>query len=325
MIEAKTRFDRGQEAQGIASLTEALALARASDGVPWAVAGPKAAAPLYDRALRLGIERPFVQALIRRGRIAPPDAARAAIDWPWPVKLYTFGRFNMLRDGTRLRPGGKAQAKPLELLKLLIASGGRSVPAARLAETLWPEVEDDTALGNFETTLHRLRRLLGDAEALVHEDQCLSLDSRRVWVDLWAFERLLTEAGDADPAAALDQRERALKLYLGPFLKEESAAWVLVPRERLRAKYLRHAERLGLHLERQGDLESAIDGYLRGIEVDPWAEPFYLGLMRCYQKLERKSDALRAYQRCYRALSQLNMTPSPAVQSIYRALMAPSS
>ena len=77
------------------------------------------------------------------------------------VRISTLGRFNVEVDGQPLQFGAKAQRKPLELLKVIIALGGESAPVEALTESLWPESEGDTAYNSFGTTLNRLRNLIG--------------------------------------------------------------------------------------------------------------------------------------------------------------------
>ena len=59
---------------------------------------------------------------------------------------------------------------------------------------LWPDVDGDAAQRSFDTTLHRLRKIMGDDRVLVLRDGKLSLDGRYCRVDVWAFERLLGQS-----------------------------------------------------------------------------------------------------------------------------------
>ena len=113
-----------------------------------------------------------------------------------PVKIYSLGRFLIEIDGNPIRFTAKAQRKPLELLKALVALGGETVPVDQLTESLWPEAEGDKAQGSFATTLHRLRGLIGSA-SLRHADARLTLDPGCCWVDAWAFAALLQHASRA--------------------------------------------------------------------------------------------------------------------------------
>jgi len=97
--EAHAAFQRGQAGRGINRLAQALALGRGMGGATWLLAGPRMSARLYDRALAAGIEVDHVQQLIRRRRLTAPDPTLAADHWPWPVKVYTLGHFDLIVDG----------------------------------------------------------------------------------------------------------------------------------------------------------------------------------------------------------------------------------
>jgi DNA-binding SARP family transcriptional activator len=314
---AVAAFQSGADRLGLDRLADALALSRAMDGATWLMAGPPASARLYDRALAAGIEVDHVQRLIRRHRLSPPDPATAAEAWPWPIRVYTLGRFELLRDGVPLRPSGKAQSKPLELLKCLLASGGLVVSQDHVADMLWPDSEGDAADQTLRTTLHRLRKLLQHEEAVRLESRQLHLDPRCVWADCLAFDR----AAHHPQLAGRDSLQRGVNRYRGLFLPGESAAWVVACRERLRAQYVRMSERLGFLLEQDGDDAAAADCYVRAIEVEPLTEIFYRRLMSIYARLDRRPEALLVYQRCRQSLlSRLGVSPSAETQALHLAL-----
>ncbi len=70
------------------------------------------------------------------------------------------------------------------MLKALIAFGGKDVGETRLSDALWPDAEGDAARTSFDTTLHRLRKLIGNDKAIVINEGLLSLDDRKVWTDV---------------------------------------------------------------------------------------------------------------------------------------------
>jgi two-component SAPR family response regulator len=114
---------------------------------------------LCAHALRQGIEVNYVKELIRHRGLTPPDAETE--DWPWPVKIYALGRFSVVIDDEPLRSEGKAQKRPLDLLKAILAHGGRGVNQDDLANLLWPDL--DAARSALEVTLHRLRTTMSSA------------------------------------------------------------------------------------------------------------------------------------------------------------------
>jgi DNA-binding SARP family transcriptional activator len=251
--------------------------------------------------------------LIKKCELLAPTPE--AIDWPFPVKIYTLGRFSVLVDGKPLQSGGRAQRKPLELLMALVALGGRDVSESRLTEALWPDAEGAAAHEVCAINLHRLRKLLGYDRAISLQGNRFSLDPRYVWVDVWAFERGL--------ASAQATSEKSLALYRGPFLgKDTDFGWALPLRERLRAKFLRHLAHWGASLLKAKEFELAITILEKGINVDPLAEEFYRNLMLAYQALSRRAEAIGVYRRCQKILAgTLGISPAPETVSLYQTLL----
>ena len=315
--EAAAALRMGQNERGLACLAEALAASRAMGGATWRMAGAEASASLYDHALAAGIEVDHVRQMIRRQRLNPPDPATAAPAWPWPIRLYTLGRFEILLDDEPLRSAGKAQRKPLELLQCLCAFGGQAIDQDRVTDALWPDNDGDAADQSLRTTLHRLRKLLRTDAAVRLDNRQLHLDPRHVWADCLAVDRVAHHPDLQDRA----NLQRTLERYRGPFLPGESAPWALAFRERLRTETLRMAERLGGLLEAAGDWPAAVDCYLRAIEVEPLAENFYRHLMAAYERLDRRPEALLAYQRCRQTLlSRLGISPALETQALHQRL-----
>jgi DNA-binding SARP family transcriptional activator len=87
--------------------------------------------------------------------------------------------------------------------------------------------------------------------------------------------------------------DEALTLYTGPFLLDDiEQPSYTVRREQLRARLLRTLTRVGRHWEESGRGETAVDAYLRCIEVDEQCEAFYRNLMLCHQRQGNAAEAL---------------------------------
>jgi hypothetical protein len=193
---------------------------------------PRQIARLFARALDAGIETAWVVNAIQRRDLAPP--ALASPTWPWPVRLRLLGAFECEVDGKPCAGGsGKAAAKPLALLRrIAVLAGYEGVAADTVARGLWPGEGREGREKVLETTLARLRKLLGYADAVLLHEHRLRLNARRVWVDL----AMLTGELDAlrDPAAG-DLRWRVIfGLYRGPLLEDDTDAWITPWRDRLR-------------------------------------------------------------------------------------------
>lgn len=267
---------------------------------------------LFAEAISAQIEVEYVQQCIRALHVRPPS--RDVKDWPWPLRIYTFGQFEILRDGRPLEFSRKAPKKTMALLKAIIAFGGANVREQRFVDAFWADEEGDVATKSLGAALHRLRKLIGDGDAIVQQGGALSLDKARVWVDVWAFEDLLARP---DAAAA-----EVMRLYRGAFLAEDDGEpWPVTMRERLRGRFIHAVAEIGRRLEDANKPDEAIECYLRGLDADPVIEQFYQGLMRCYSALERRSEALSAYQRLKRMLSiSLGVQPSAQTERLYQNL-----
>jgi len=281
-------------------------------------------------ALDKGIEPEYVRELIRKNALLPDVTIRHFERWPWPIRIYTLGKFELVREERPLPPSHKVQQRPLQMLKALVSMGGRNVSEAQMTDVLWPEADGDLAHQSFTTTLNRLRHLLGEDKAIVLREGRLALDTRYCWVDVFAFESLLAqiEAAPVDGAARPDGKrarriaEQAMSLYKGPFLAgEASSPRIMAARERLRSKFLRAVGFLGRSLERDGQWTEAITCYRRGLEVDDLAEGFYQRLMICHDRVGQKAEAVGVYNRCNKTLAGvLGIPPSPETEGIRKSL-----
>lgn len=288
---------------------------------------PTVMARLCVFSLAHGIFPQYARRLIRQRSLRPPHLE--VKNWPWPVKIYTLGRFSLVVDGEVLAKVGNSPQKPVELLQALIALGGRQIAIPILIETLWPDAESKGGRGAFESTLSRLRRLLIHDDSLLIEGGRITLNPTLCWVDLWTFERLLGRLqaalrvpDQADPAPLLAQVDKLLRLYQGEFLDREGCRLGrLSLQERLRTRFVNTLAKIGGRLEATALWGPAAKLYRRAIEIEPLAEKAYRRLMLCLLQQGETAEALYVYFRCCEALSAgLGTTPSRETEAIRRSL-----
>lgn len=268
-------------------------------------------------ALAHGIETGFVQHLIRLRGLQPEGRDLNLEQWPWPLRLRTLGGFEIEIDGETLRFAGKVQKRPLELLKALVALGGRAVSESQLSEALWPDADGDDAHNAFVTTLQRLRKLLGNRDALLLKEGRLSLNPNRCWLDSWALDSLPAQGASAEDL------ERAIGLYRGGFLAAEEAFWAIPARERLRARFVRAACSLAELRAGRGAWQEAAAGLEQALAADDTVEEFYQQLMTCQARLGHTSVVLDTYRRCRQVLdATLRRQPSAATEALVKELAA---
>jgi DNA-binding SARP family transcriptional activator len=327
------------EKQGLETLRRAMVLGREHGYVnlfPWWQ--PSAVANLCAKALAAGIEVDYVRNLVRKHRFFPDDPPLDIDNWPWPIRIATLGKFEIIREDKPLRFSGTVQKKPLLMLKVLIALGGTAVNVEQLSDLLWPDADGDQARTSFKVTLSRLRHQIGSEQALEVEEGKLTINPRYCWVDAWAFERISGQVAAflkksslstqdskqtrENVAEATGWMEKVMGTYRAHFLLMEEEAWAISYRERLRGKFIDVIEKLGGYFQHTGQWQKAIACYEKAIEIDDLAEEVYQRLMLCYQRFDRVAKAISVYRRLVKTLSSvLGIEPSPRTESIYRELM----
>ena len=256
------------------------------------------ASRLCSQALRLGIEPEFAARVVRDRHLLPPSPFE--LHWPWPIRVHALGGLRIEIDGRPLDFGPRAQRKPLDLLKVLVAHGPVPVDSALVLDALWPDADGAAARAAFDMAVMRLRKLLGHGDALRLDASRVGFDTAQVWVDAFAF------------------REGALDDYPGPlFGTDPVQPWWAAARERLHQRFLRRtAERAGA-LESRREHDAALALYEAALVQDPLAEELYQGAIRCHLAGGRHADALRVLRRCRDQLSiVLGVKPSAATLAL---------
>jgi len=261
----------------------------------------------------------------RDGKTAVPDRNESNTPDTFPVRVFTMGRFALIRDGEVVGfTGRKSPRKALELLEALIALGGRDVHLTHLMCAVWPESESSDQRKLFDNTLHRLRKVLGHDQAILLGNAKLTLNHEVCWVDAWAFQRLAGRALAQD-APDTDAATRAVGLYQGHFLQGElELPWLISYRDRLHSNFLRLVMKHGDRLESAGDWAEAARFYEFAIERDNLVERLYQRLMHCHQMMAEHAEALRTYRRCRQLLSVvLGVHPSPETERLRAVIQLP--
>ncbi|MEE9342996.1 MAG: BTAD domain-containing putative transcriptional regulator [Gammaproteobacteria bacterium] len=273
---------------------------------------PQIMSTLCAVALKADIHTTYVRRIISQRGLTPNPGEQALEHWPWPVRIYTLGELRIEIAGKPLTIGKKSPAKPLELLKVLIALGGQHIKASKLADILWPEAEGDDAFESFKTTLRRLRKFLQHEETLPLKEGRLSLNRDYCWTDAHAL---------LEPSSQNSDPQDIIRLYADPFLQDEDTAWAMQLREQLRNTYLQAVLQQGQRYQTDGQWQQAIDCYETGLSVESLTEAFYQQIILCYRQLDLPAEALHVYDRCKTVFEQeFGILPSRKTQQITQAI-----
>ncbi|GAB1255838.1 hypothetical protein NBRC116494_03400 [Aurantivibrio plasticivorans] len=274
---------------------------------------------VYSQALDLDIAPDFVCQRIVLQKVSPNDLGRTLINWPWSVRIRSLGEFSVTLDGQNLDLA-KQSGRPIQMLKLLVTRGREPILISELIEILWPELDGEKGFNNFKVTLSRLRKLVG-RDAVIQQDNRVSLSRQHCWVDAWVVQgevkRLLHRQSWL--SAKSSRLQRLIDVYRGPFLNADSDFWVLRYRESLHKDYLTLVKRLSNHYLLIGYIDDAIELARRGLSVDETYEPLYVVLMNCFSSLKQKSSIMNAFEQYKEMLRiRFGLEPSPQVQAAYQ-------
>ena len=235
-------------------------------------------------------------------------------------RVHVLGPFRILMGNAPITMPPRSR-KPQEVLQALIAFGGTEVSAGVLTDALWPDTEGDAAYHAHETTLSRLRQLLGTRDAVRMQHGKVSLSRDQLWVDMWEVEEELRRTHNQE-ASSIEKIGRLRRLYQGHFLENETEKpWILKTRHELRDSLLRAIRDAARKCEHALRLEDAVNLYQTAIEIDSLNEGLYRDLMLCHQQLGDHCEALQAYGRCRELLKHsLGVPPNEKTQALYHSV-----
>jgi predicted ATPase/DNA-binding SARP family transcriptional activator len=217
--------------------------------------------------------------------------------------------------------------KPRAVLAILLLHANEPVSAERLALALWGDDAPPSATKTVQVHVSRLRKALGDPQAIVTTPTGYRL---RVRPDELDAERFARGVEDGRRALAGGDREeagvvlRAALAWWGGAPLEEFAWAPFAPAEIDRLEELRLT---ALELRVEADLGAGRHAELiaelqRLTARHPWRERLHGQLMLALYRSGRQADALDAFRRVRTALvEQLGIEPGAELRSLHQGML----
>lgn len=276
-----------------------------------------------DRWRKALEEFPFV--VQRPSLFAPtvdPIASKALP--PKRLQIFALGPLSILLDGRPVVAKAFKRKKARELLALLVSSPNTFVHREELAAALWPQADDKASLRDFRVALHALSDVLDPDRPKNTTAFCIDRDNDRyrllgdkVTLDTEGFERL------ARVEATVEEWEKALRLYRGPFCEDypfvESLALVRANYERI---YFDLSERLAVTYLDRDQPDRVLELAQRMLSSDPTWEPAYRLLMKAQAMVGHNHLLPRTFTLCLETLeNELGVEPSEETFQLARDLL----
>jgi DNA-binding SARP family transcriptional activator len=269
------------------------------------------------------VGRPPIEASTTVREIEPYRRRREA-----SVLVFTLlGGFSVTRGGWRPDDSAWERRVAQRVVRFLLVSGDRAVIEDEILEAFWPGRPLDSARRSLHVAVSRARRVLDPpARPTVIEvaDRVYRLRLRACdRVDAYEFEAAARTAL-TEPGAA---RERLLasaaSLWAGePLPEERYSEWALGWRERLIDLQSAILAALADDCLERGDLPEAGLRSRELVELDPLNERAHRQLMVAQARAGRRSNALRQFVACRRALvEQLGVEPAAETERLQQQIL----
>jgi ATP/maltotriose-dependent transcriptional regulator MalT/DNA-binding SARP family transcriptional activator len=243
------------------------------------------------------------------------------------ITIRAFGEPAVLLDDQPIK--GWRMARAMEFFFFLLDAGSPE-SKERIITALWPEF-DENVNQTFHSTLHQLRKLLGDSCFVFHTNgyslQLAACYGDNVWYDVQEFSLRRREAeqalADKDDSVAKKALQSMVELYQGDYARSFSHDWCVFRRDELCTLYLEAQRQLAQIAWRGQIYDESIYHWRRILEKDNCREEAHYHIMLCFLRQARRSAALRHYHICKQTLrEELGIDPGPAIENLYHRLRA---
>ena len=237
------------------------------------------------------------------------------------MEFRILGPLEVLEGEDALDVPGQRQRS---LLALLLLHANQVISSSRLIEELWPDEASESHAGALQASVSRLRKSLGSgAELLVTLQTGYVIRLAPGQLDLDRFERLVEEAGPAEPPEAAEKLREALSLWRGPAL----ADFAYEPFAQAAIGRLEEVHLLAVEMRIDADLalgrHAGLVAELDALAAEhPLRERLRGQLMLALYRSGRQAEALAAYQSARSTLvDELGIEPGSALQELERAIL----
>jgi two-component SAPR family response regulator len=197
-----------------------------------------------------------------------------------------------------------------------------AVTKEQVGVALWPETRDIQSLkARFKNEIYRLRRAAG-RDVIVFDDEYYRFNREMDYeYDVEAFDSyLMRSSKTADLTSRMENLQKAIDLFQGPYLADVDGDWAVPERERLNRAYTVTLEELARRYLNANQLDHCLSACRLALQRDRFHEAIYQIEMRAYAALGDRSAVARQYQACKTAMQELGIPLSLETERVFREL-----
>ncbi|WP_061247966.1 BTAD domain-containing putative transcriptional regulator [Leptospira noguchii] len=237
--------------------------------------------------------------------------------------IRTLGNLELERGGIKIpQKEISTKKKMLKLVKILLIRFEKGIHREELLELLWPEMSEKKALNSLHALCFRLRKIIGNSEALVFLEDRLFFRQDLVQTDFQLFEKHYKVGTKSirkgDVESAIQEFRYARDFYRGVFFEFD----LYFPESEIRREYIRKSliEIFRFLCEKdseKNEIEKLLDDSTSWIHLDDLDERAWRFHFEALFQLNRKNEALRKYQEFKKSLKkELDVEPESATFSL---------
>jgi DNA-binding SARP family transcriptional activator len=188
-------------------------------------------------------------------------------------------------------------------------------------ETFWPQLPIKEATNVFHVTKRKIAESLGVEITDYAGGFYRTSPQIDLRYDVGCFETLF-EANRRSEYADIASLNDALNLYRTPFLHQLKMPWIIKRRESLKLAYTELLVEAGRRLKGIGELQGAINQFLKALREVPHREDIHRTIMSLYLDMGQPEEAAGQYQMLSTHLERtFQIAPSGATRELYESFM----
>ncbi|TDX53205.1 BTAD domain-containing putative transcriptional regulator [Orenia marismortui] len=282
--------------------------------------------PLLLEARKQGVEVDYINRLLDQVDLSELDQAPG-----YSLKIKAFGRLKIYRGNQLIDESEWVRKKSKDLFKLFLVHRGDFLSKDQICQILYPDLSQEDAYRSFSVNLSCLNKVLnpnreaGDKPYFIIKDKdnygLVNNFTYRSDVDI--FGELIERGKQADSKLIkIKYYQQALDIYEGDFIVGDLYNQEIIKeRKKLQQMYLEISYDLIAYYYENGDYNECIELADKALEFDKYYEAAYLYKMKSYNQLNRRSYAIKIYQRCKEILAEeLNISPNIEIEEYYQEI-----
>jgi predicted ATPase/DNA-binding SARP family transcriptional activator len=226
------------------------------------------------------------------------------------LEVRLIGNFDIKYDGKPILISSRAAQS---LFAYLILTAGTSHRRERLAGMFWPDTTEEKARAYLRHELWRIRKAFPSQSKenfLVADDINITFNSSAEY----RFDAAVLE--NVNEGESIKELINALSVFQGELLPGFYDDWVTQEREHLQAAFEKKISYLLELLEKEKRWHDILEWAERWISFGQEPEVAYRYLMTAYDALGDQVKVASTYERCVKALGELDLEPSEQTRAL---------